>query len=376
MNTNHHSIVQGLTAFNTLVFALILSGCSEQQAASPPSMPPSTPVRVAQAIKQPIRQSVTLVGTVEPWKRSVVASEIAGLVRAFPAKEGRHVQRGQVLAHLRTESLDIRLDSAIASFKEAKARYRQAKNDLKRIRLLFQKELVTQKESDEAVAEERALRERVVQLQTEIRQVRDLQNKSHITAPFDGWIIEERTEVGQWVEAGGPIVEMVDLTHVQVEVPLPERFVPYVQTDDPVSAVFDGLPHVTIEGNVFSVVAQADRNSRTFPVKIKLPNQDLAIKSGMVARTTLQVGKLHEGIVIPKDALVLRGGQEFVFSVSEGQTEQVPIMTLVHLDEKVEIQGNIQEGELVVVEGNERLRSGQQVRILPEPEAHNISQNP
>ncbi len=368
MMTNQPQIIHRIVSLAILASTLLLSGCSEQQAASPPTMPPPTPVRVAQAMKQPIQQSVTLVGSVEPWKRSVVASEIEGLVRTFPAKEGRYVEEGQVLAQLRTETLEIQFDSAIASFKEAKARYQQAKKDLDRIQHLFQKELVTQKESDEAVAEEQALRERLAQLKTEIQQVRDQHNKSTVAAPFSGWIIEERTEVGQWVEAGGPIVELVDLSHVQVEVPLPERFIPYVRIDDPVSAFFDGLPGSIVQGTIFSVIAQADRNSRTFPVKIKLPNPDLLIKSGMVVRTTLHVGKPHEGVVVPKDALVLRGGQEFIFSVSDGHTQQIPIVSLVHSDENVEIQGNIQEGQLVVIAGNERLRSGQPVRILLDPE--------
>lgn len=311
-----------------------------------------------------IQQSVTLVGTVEPWKRSVVASEIAGLVRAFPVKEGQHVTRGQVLAQLRTESLDIRLESTLASFKEAKARHLQAKKDLDRITLLFQKELVTQKEFDDAVAQEQAQRERVAQLEAEIRQVRDQLEKSTITAPFEGWIVEEFTEVGQWVQAGGPIVELVDLTQVQVEVPLPERFVPNVHPGDPVTAAFDGLPWFQAQGTVFSVVAQADRDSRTFPIKVKLPNPKLTIKSGMVSRITLRVGTPHEGLVVPKDALVLRGGKEYVFVVEEGRGQQIPVQSLVHLDDVVEIQGKVQPGQSVVVEGNERLRPGQPVRIL------------
>jgi hypothetical protein len=69
-------------------------------------------------------------------------------------------------------------------------------------------------------------------------------------------------------------------------------------------------------------------------------------------------------VVIPKDALVLRGGREFVFLVNEGTVGQVPVKSVVHLDELVEVTGEIQEGMFVVVEGNERLFPGQSVRIL------------
>jgi len=350
-----------------MVLVMLTAACSEQQAAPPPQGRPPAPVRVAPVLKQPIQQSVTLVGTVEPWKRSTVASEIQGLVQVFPAEEGMHVRKGQFLARLRTEVFNIQLDSALASHREARTRYRQAKQDLSRIRVLFEKELVTQKEFDDAQAEEGALRERLSQLDAEIRRVKDQLKKSQIAAPFDGWITQEFTEIGQWVEEGGQIVEMVDLSHVKVEVPLPERFVQNVQIGDAVRASFDGVPDFQAQGEVFSVVAQADRAARTFPVKVDIPNPELSIKSGMVSRVTLQVGRPHEGTVVPKDALVLRGGQQFVFLVQEGTVGQVPVKAGVHLDDVVEVTGEVQEGMSVVVEGNERLFPGQPVRIINKP---------
>lgn len=344
-----------------------LQACDEQQAAPPPSGPPPAPVRVAPVLQQEVKQTVTLVGTVEPWKRSVVASEVEGLVQAFPAEEGMAVTRGQLLASLRTDTLRIRFDSASALYREAAARYQRAKRDLNRIRVLFKRELVTQKDFDDALAEETALKERLSQLGADIRQVRDSLNKSKILAPFDGWITQEFTEVGQWVEEGGAIIEMVDLSHVQVEIPLPERYVSNVQTRDPVTATFDGLPAFEAQGRVFSLVAQADRNARTFPIKVEIPNPDLAIKSGMVSRVTFQVGRPHQGFMVPKDALVLRGGNEFVFQVNGGTVEQIPVTAVLHVEDLVEITGQVREGMTVVVEGNERLFPGQPVRVLDAP---------
>lgn len=344
-----------------------LPACNEQQAAPPPPAPPPAPVRVVPVLQQEVKQTVTLVGTVEPWKRSVVASEVEGLVRAFPAEEGMAVKRGQLLARLRTKTLRIQLDSAVAFYREAGARYQRAKRDLSRIRFLFKQELVTQKDFDDARAEETALKEHLTQLHAEIRRVRDSLNQSKIVAPFDGWITQEFTEVGQWVEEGGAVIEMVDLSHVKVEIPLPERYVSNIQIQDPVTATFDGLPEFEAQGRVFSLVAQADRTSRTFPVKVEIPNPALAIKSGMVSRVTFQVGRPHQGIVVPKDALVLRGGQEFVFRVNEGTVDQIPVTAVLHVDDLVEIKGEIQEGMTVVVEGNERLFPGQPVRILEAP---------
>ncbi len=347
------------------VFALaMLTGCSEQQAAQPPQGRPPSPVRVATVVMQEVQRSVSLVGSAKPWRRSLVASEVAGLVHAFPVEEGMVVKRGQVLARLRTDTLTIRLHSAEASHHEARTRYQQAKKDLRRVNVLFEKELVTQKEYDDAITEESALGQRVIQLKSEIQQVRDQLQKSRIVAPFDGWITQEFTEVGQWVSAGGQVVEIVDMSRVQLEVPLPERYIKDVKVNDPVSAVFDGLPDLQAKGRVFSVVAQADQASRTFPINVELPNADLSVKSGMVARVTLQVGAAYDALVIPKDALVLRGGREFIYLVNDGQVSQIPVNPILHLDEVVQVAGDLEPGMTVVVEGNERLLPGQAVRIL------------
>ncbi len=350
-----------------LLCAVLTVSCGEQEAAPPPQGRPPTPVRVAPVLKQAVQETVALVGTVEPWKRSVVASEVEGVIRDFPAKEGRRVKQGDVLAHLRMETLAIQLDAASASQREASARHEQARRDLIRIRALFDKALVTNKEFDDARSEERALRERLSQLDADIRRVRDQIAKSKIVAPFDGWITRELTEVGQWVEAGGDIIEMVDVSHVQVEIPLPERYVRHIQIRDAVLTTFDSLPGFEARGRVFSLVAQADRVSRTFPVKVDIPNPSLAIKSGMVSRVTLHVGQPRQGVVIPKDALVLRGNREFVFLVKANTVDQVPVTSGVHLDDLVEVTGMIREGMTVVTEGNERLFPGQPVRILDAP---------
>lgn len=349
-----------------IVTVLSMSGCSEQQAAQPPPGRPPTPIRVAEVANRTVQSTVELVGTVEPWRRSVVAGELAALVEKFPVEEGMAVKRGETLAQLRTDTLTIQLNAAEASHREAETRYQQAKKDLKRIKTLFVKQLVTQKEYDDAVTQEAALANRLALLESELLQVRDQLHKTRVVAPFDGWVTKEFTEVGQWIQAGGPIVELVDLSRVQVEVPLPERYVGEIKVGAAVSATFDGLRGFKAEGSVFSVVAQADRNSRTFPIKVELPNPNLTIKSGLVSRVLLQVGAPYQALVVPKDALVLRGGAEFVFVMKDGSVSQVPVVAVNHVNSEVEVKGQLEPGMIVVVEGNERLFPGQPVRVLEE----------
>ena len=282
-----------------------------------------SPVKVAAVTVEEIQRAVTLVGTVEPWKRSLVASEIAGLVAAFPLNEGDAVEAGELLARLRTDTIDIQMKEALARRGEGIARYRRAKFQLNRTQALLRTGTASRQQFEDDEAEELALRERLTQLESKIREYQDQLRRSKILAPFAGLIIKERTEVGQWVVQGGPVVEMVDLSHIQVEVPLPERYVNEVKLGDSVTVHFDALPSITFTGTIFSIVAQANPETRTFPIKIDIPNPEGRIKSGMFSRITLAVGRPYQAMLVPKDAVVLRGGAEFVIVVNEGTVTQV-----------------------------------------------------
>ena len=157
---------------------------------------------------------------------------------------------------------------------------------------------------------------------------------------------------------------MVDLSRVQVEIPLPQRYVQNMRVGNEVSAVFDGLPGFTATGHILWVVAQADQAARTFPIKVEIANPERSIKSGMVARVTLFVGSSHQALLVPKDALVLRGQRQFIFLVDEGKAVQVPVTPGIYTDGLVEITGNVAAGASVVTQGNERLFPGQVVRVL------------
>ena len=88
----------------------------------------------------------------------------------------------------------------------------------------------------------------------------------------------------------------------------------------------------------------------------------------MVARVSLNVGTPYAAVVVPKDALVLKGGKEYVFAVQHGIASQLMEKPLGHFEEMVEEEGPVEEGMQIVVSGNERLLPGQPVRLLTESE--------
>jgi RND family efflux transporter MFP subunit len=326
--------------------------------------PPPSPVVVTKVTEQKIQRPVTLVGSTKPSKTSLIASEISGLVESFPVKEGDFVKKGDVLAIFETKPLEIRLNEGRAAKREAQARYELAQKNFKRFQELKNKGIVSVQQFQDAESEQKAWSAEISQLQAQIDRYEYDLDKARIVAPFSGYVTSERTEVGQWIDEGGAVVELIDIDTIEITVDAPERYVSQIKPEDKVEVNFDALPDVKLEGRVSSVVPQADKAARTFPVKIELDNKEHLIKSGMVARVSFLIGEPTLVKLVPKDAIVERNNLKFVVIVNNGTAQPVPVNTGVAYKNLIEVIGPLNIGQPVVIRGNERLQPGQPVKVV------------
>jgi len=326
--------------------------------------PPQVPVVVTEVEEQAIQKPVTLVGTVEPARRSIIASEIAGIVDNYPVQEGNFVKKGDLITELRTEVMDIKLSEAKNAKREADARYQLAQQNLQRFNMLEEKGVASKQQLDSAIAEREAWLAKRSQLQEQINKQRYDLKVSKILAPFNGFVASELTEVGQWVNEGGTVVELIDIDNVEIMVDVPEHYVSQLKLGDNASIKFDALPDLSIDGEITSIVPQAEKSARTFPVKIVISNQDHLMKSGMVARVSFLMGEPSLVKLVPKDAIVEQNKNNFVYIVNNGYVQPVQVTRGISYKDRVEIVGPVETGQLVVIRGNERLRPGQPVNVM------------
>ena len=219
-----------------------------------------------------------------------------------------------------------------------------------------------------------------VQLQSEqIKQLEDQIDKLAIKAPFDGYIATELTEVGAWIRQGDPIAQVVQLDKVEIQVPATAEYAVGLRIGDQIRVEFPELPQELLVGTIDRIVPVADPQTRTYPVYIQLVNrlQDdrPLLMSGMLARAYFPAGRSEPSALVPKDALVLNGDQRAVFVFQEksaGQARTAPRSGIVRkvqvelgvaVDGLMQVHGELNDGDLVVVTGNERLIDGAEVSI-------------
>jgi multidrug efflux system membrane fusion protein len=311
-----------------------------------------------------IAPQVSLIGTAQPRLTSVVASEIDGLVQEFNVGEGDFIKKGEVLARLGDSLLRIELKGARANKLDAEAQLRRARTDLQRSSELLATETIADKQYTDDLAEVQSLKARVTKVQAEIEHNQDSIGKKTILAPFTGFVVKEHTQIGAWVEKGGPIVTLADLRSMEVVVDVPERYVPRLTLGASSGVQVDALNPEKFTGRIAAIIPVGDAASRSFPIKVAIDNPDNRIKGGMLCRVSLSTGKPNSVLAVPKDAVVNLGNEHLLYVVRDGVAQPLPVQLGDASDGMIEVKGPIEANMQVVTRGNERLRPGQPIQII------------
>ena len=326
---------------------------------------PKSPVQVGKVLKQMVTDQITLIGTTQPVAESIVATEVAGIVKRFPVKEGDYVPKGALLVELKSTYLKMRLKALWAAKEKTRSNLKYAQKELMRVTKLKETNSVAQKAYDHAFADHQSLSQELQRNNAEIDQLDYEVSQTKVKAPFGGFISKEHTQIGQWLNAGGPVVNLIDLGMVLVTVDVPERYAVKLSTEADIDIFIRSVSEKRLAGRFSALLPQGNPAARTFPVRIRIENPKLAIKSGMEAMVTFNLEGKREVLLVPKDAIVGFGEAQQVFTVVDGRAKPVMVEVLGYYGNSVAVDGDLKPGESIVIRGNERLRPGQNLIIQP-----------
>ncbi len=327
--------------------------------------PAAAPVRYTLAASHSFRTEVRLPGTVQSSLSSTVAGEVEGLVEEFTVREGDAVKKGQLLVRLRTKQLELEKKADEAELEETLARQSLSEREFGRAKELFDAQIIARDELDAKKYDLNAWKGRDQRLRAGIERIEDEIARAAIYAPFDGVVLEERTQVGEWLGKGDPVVELMSTAGLEVRVDVPERYIRRFRSGSQVGLAFASLDGRRVLGKVRAVIPQADVEARTFPVIVTFTNPGGAAP-GMMAEAVFSGGDQSGQTIVPKDAVVLQGGQQSVFVITpEGTVRSVAVKQGAGVGQWVVVEGQVGPGDRVVTRGNERLNPGQPVTGEP-----------
>lgn len=303
---------------------------------------------------------LTLTGQLKGSRETDLAANANGRVVKTLVERGATVKAGQPIAVIDTRSAALSLAEARASAESAAAAAENAKTTCDRYRALAEQGAISQFELDRVSVQCRTSDLTVSAAKARAALAGQVVGDGVIRAPFAGSIAERFVDVGEFVRSDTRVVTLVDLSTLRLEFTIPEASIAAAQSGAKVRFSVAGYPDRKFEGTLKYVSAQVRPATRDIVAEAVVDAPDVALRPGMFASVQLATGTQNSPIV-PRRALVERGGKLVAFVEAEGRLEERIVQTGESLGEEISIHRGVAAGEKLVAAPSAELKNGQRI---------------
>lgn len=336
-----------------LVVLIIVAGCGRSEGKIEAQQNQSQSKRVKVSVitikPTPVKDVLVLPGETEAWQDVRLASETDGVVEWIDPKEGDAVREGQLIAQIEVSALKAALDQAEASFDLADKLYQRRK-------LLFERKVIANEELD------RSQNERTLTL-TRLRRAKVEYERGFLHSPINGVVNYLHVDVGEFVERGKPVADIVNVDKIKININVPELDVRYLRPRQKTMVTVDAFPGRRLTGTIDFVAYKADPATKTFHVKVLIENPKREIRPGMIARVAFLRRVIPDALVVPLFALVDKGGERIVFVEKDGVVYARTVSIGIIEGDRVQISEGLAVGDHVIVSGQTEVEEGMQVQV-------------
>jgi len=357
-----------------------------QEAGPPASLAPA--VTVTRATERELVERVIVTGTLMPREEVLVSPEIDGLqIIELLAEEGDHVEKGQVLARLARDLLDVQAAQNAATIARAEAAIAQARSQivqaeaaqveagqaLERTRALIRSGNATEVQLEQRVSAARAAEGRLAAARDGLRMA-DAERRSAEAQQQENAVRLERTEIKAAAAgiisrrtarlgatasvAGEPLFRIIAKSEIELEGEVPETQLLKIKEGFPATVTIG--PGRVLTGRIRMVFPEVDRATRLGRVRVSLPD-DPALRIGTFARGSIEVAH-HRGVSIPLSAVIYGREGPSVQVVVDDRVRSRPIRPGLTADGFIEVVDGVAAGDLVVTRAGSFLRDGDPIR--------------
>jgi RND family efflux transporter MFP subunit len=349
--------------------------------------PPKSNVRVDPIRLETVENLREVTGELRASRRAQVATQESGRVIEIPFQEGTFVSKNQILATLDSELATLDTDRAQAQVHaaqalvlERQAQLEQAQRNLARLEDLAKRSSASQTEVDDARTQVAMAQARLQQSKSQLAAAMADHRRMHkrlrdhqILAPFDAYIVSLETEIGQWVQQGDSVAQLVSIDTLEAWLDVPERFAG--RLDSPNTNVLIRIPSIQSQAIATDlvIIPDADPLSRLFPVRAAVANSGHKLQPGMSIVGLVPTGQNIEVLTVHKDAVLRDDAGQFLYFDAGGIAMVARIEQLFPVGQRLAITSTtLKAGMNTITEGNERLYPSALLNIV-RPE---ISQRP
>lgn len=352
-----------IVVINALLVAL--AACSaEQSNADAQSRPHVKTVRTAPVMRANASRNFALTGITRSAERAVMAFQVSGNLDKRPVDLGDMVETGDLIATLNNPAAEPQVAAAKARAAELKTRLAQAKRDEQRVKTLFDQSAATREEIEQTRAQRDALAASLNSAQAQLSQAQRTLGENRLTAPVAGEVEQIFFEPGEFIPAGQPVVSLSGSGVMEVEIGVPENLINDIKVGQPASLRLPLFDDREIKGRVTELASAAGGPGQLFQVILTL-EEGQELRSGLTVEWAVQSSR-SEQLLVPVSAVASPGGgaQARVYRIVDGKAKAVPVKLGAIVDERVVVEGELEDGESVIVVGLNNLADGRAVEVL------------
>lgn len=367
--------------FTALGTATVLSAtaCKQQNSAETLPLPVHTAMVQTIAVGNGARYSASIV----PYAQVDLAFQSGGYVdRIRQVKspsggmrnidQGDWVQKGTVLAVVRQQDYQDKLQQANAQLARAQAEYDKAKLTFDRTSALYASHSATKPDYDSATAQLASTTASVSGAKASVSEASVALAYCELRAPFSGWVVKRNIDLGSLVGPATNGFTLADTESVKAVFGVPDTSISRVRLGQHLAISTDALPQ-QFSGRVSAISPAADPKSRVFSVEVTIPNQKDQLKSGMIASLALNGVQLPQSVLaVPLAAVIRDPGRRdsFAVMVPEGSGDSATArLRAVELGDTygnmIAAKGGLAAGEQVITTGVSLIKNGDKVRVIP-----------
>lgn len=291
-------------------------------------------------------------GTLRADESVTISATVTAVVREVNFGDGDEVEAGDLLVQLEDGEEQAQLRSTQA-LRDERA------NAVSRATQLQSRNLGSRADVEDSQAQLR-------QVEAEIDEIRARIMEHRLRAPFDGVVGFRDISPGSLVTPGDELTTLDKLDVVKLDFRVPEGFLSTLERGQRIRATAAAYEDQTFEGEVTSIGTRIDPTTRSVQVRAEIGNPERLLRPGMLMITTLE-RQVRDALVVPESVLIPRGERQYVLVIDtedDNRVEQREIEIGERREGQVEILEGVDEGELLISHGVQRVRDGDQVELL------------
>jgi membrane fusion protein (multidrug efflux system) len=354
--------------FSSIAFLAFLSSCNhkEKEEKDPATEAVAIPTFVLH--KEELSTSLKMPGELIAYQQVDIYAKVSSFVKTLNVDIGSEVSKGQLLMTLEAPEISSQLAAAESRLKSQEAVYTASKANYDRLLETSKTPgTISKNDLDQAIAKRNSDMAQLNAAKAAYKEVGSTIGYLQIRAPFSGVISARNVNLGAFVGPTGsgsalPIFTLQEQKHLRLAVSIPELYTGYLKEGDVVSFTVKSKPNSLFTAKVKRMSGALDARLRAERIEMDVPNLTKQLLPGMVADVSIPLPANVSTFIVPKTAVIDGPEGIYVIRAKNNKAEIVQIKKGRETDDKVEIYGDIADGDLLVTQGNEEIHSGDPIK--------------